>query len=112
MVTTPGGIYAPQGYWVHGSLPNGHWNGFPTWAVLHEDFTASIAAVNNQSRYMYGFLAGEAYSLLNQTQCEVGFTASRFNISVDMDTKIISVILSEDKPFDLDPTRALANISF
>ncbi|KAG5661907.1 hypothetical protein KAF25_004146 [Fusarium avenaceum] len=112
MVTTPGGIYAPQGYWVHGSLPNGHWDGFPTWGVLNEDYISSIAAVNNQSRYMYGFLAGKAYSPLNQTQCEVWFTPSRFNVSADMDTKIISVRLSEEKPSDLDPTRALTNISF
>lgn len=112
MVTTPGGIYAPQGYWVHGSLPNGRWDGSPTWGVLNEDFTSSIAAVNNQSRYMYGFLAGKAYSPLNQTQCEVWFTPSRFNISADMDTKIISVRLTEEKPSDLDPTRALTNISF
>ncbi|KAH7471173.1 hypothetical protein FOMA001_g13645 [Fusarium oxysporum f. sp. matthiolae] len=112
MVTMPGGINTLQGYWVHGSLPNGRWDGFPTWAVLDEGFTSSIAAVNSQSRYIYGFLAGEAYSLLNQTQCEVWFTVSRFNVSVDMDTKIISVRRSEEKPFDLDPTRALANISF
>lgn len=112
MVTTPGGIYAPQGYWVHGSLPNGRWDGFPTWGVLNEDFTASIAAVNNQSRYMYGFLAGKAYSPLNQTQCEISFTPARFNITADMDKKIISVRLSEENPSDLDPTRALANISF
>ncbi|KAF4426160.1 hypothetical protein F53441_14137 [Fusarium austroafricanum] len=111
-VSTPGGIYSPQGYWVHGSLPNGQWAGFPTWGVLYEGFTASIAAVNNQSRYMYGFLAGDAYSMLNQTQCEVWFKPSRFNVSVDMDAKNISVALSHDKAFDIDPSRALANISF
>ncbi|KAF5536607.1 hypothetical protein FMEXI_10206 [Fusarium mexicanum] len=112
MVSTPGGIYAPQGYWVHGSLPNGQWAGFPTWGVVNEGFTSSIAAVNNQSRYMYGFLAGVAYSILNQTQCEVWFTPSRFNVSVDMDAKNISVALSKLDSFDIDPSRALANISF
>jgi hypothetical protein len=111
-VSTPDGIYGPQGYWVHGSLPNGEWAGFPTWGVLYEGFTASIAAVNNQSRYMYGFLAGDAYSMLNQTQCEVWFTPSRFNVSVDMDAKNISVTLSQHKALDIDPSRALANISF
>ncbi|KAF5662036.1 hypothetical protein FCIRC_11641 [Fusarium circinatum] len=112
MVSTPGGIYAPQGYWVNGSLPNGQWAGFPTWGVVNEGFTSSIAAVNNQSRYMYGFLAGGAYSVLNQTQCEVWFTPSRFNVSVDMDAKNISVALSKLDSFDIDPSRALANISF
>ncbi|KAI7770224.1 hypothetical protein LZL87_002595 [Fusarium oxysporum] len=111
-VSTPDGIYGPQGYWVHGSLPNGQWAGFPTWGVLYEGFTTSIAAVNNQSRYMYGFLAGDAYSMLNQTQCEVWFTPSRFNVSVDMDAKNISVTLSQQKALDIDPSRALANISF
>ncbi|KAF5970894.1 hypothetical protein FCOIX_10117 [Fusarium coicis] len=111
-VSTPGGIYGPQGYWVGGSLPNGPWEGFPTWGVLYEGFTTSIAAVNNQSRYMYGFLAGDAYSMLNQTQCEVWFTPSRFNVSVDVDAKNISVTLSQLDVSDIDPSRALANISF
>jgi hypothetical protein len=112
MVSTPGGIYAPQGYWLGGSLPNGPWAGFPTWGVLNGDFTTSIAAVNNQSHYMYGFLAGDAYSMLNQTQCEVWFTPSRFNVSVDTDAKNISVTLLQLDASDIDPTRALANISF
>jgi hypothetical protein len=112
LVSTPGGIYGPQGYWVGGSLPNGPWEGFPTWGVLYEGFTTSIAAVNNQSRYMYGFLAGDAYSMLNQTQCEVWFTPSRFNVSVDVDAKNISVTLSQLGVQDIDPSRALANISF
>ncbi|KAL6923080.1 hypothetical protein FSHL1_000330 [Fusarium sambucinum] len=111
-VSTPGGIYGPQGYWAGGSLPNGPWAGFPTWGVLYEGFTTSIASVNNQSRYMYGFVAGDAYSVLNQTQCEVWFTPSRFNVSVDVDAKNISVTLSEFDAFDINPSRALANISF
>ncbi|KAF5000345.1 hypothetical protein FGRMN_1813 [Fusarium graminum] len=112
MVETPGGLYALQEYWVQGSLPNGEWLGFPTWAVVNEGPTSSIAAVNSQSRYMYGFLAGNSYSLLNQTQCEVSFTVSRFNVSVDMEAKVITVGDSGKNSLDLDPTRALANISF
>ncbi|KAI8653979.1 hypothetical protein NCS56_01353600 [Fusarium sp. Ph1] len=111
LVTTPGGIYAPQGFWVNGDLPNGVWNGFPTWAVLTEDFATALAAVNSQSRYMYGFLAGKAYMALNQTQCEAKFSPTRFKVDVDVSAKNISVVPA-GKGLDIDPSRALVNISF
>ncbi|RSL58974.1 hypothetical protein CEP54_007490 [Fusarium duplospermum] len=111
LVTTPGGIYAPQGFWVNGALPNGVWDGFPTWAVLTEDFATAVAAVNGQSRYMYGFLAGKAYMALNQTQCEAKFSPTRFKVDVDVSAKNISVI-PVGTGIDIDPSRALVNISF
>ncbi|KAJ4179641.1 hypothetical protein NW755_012366 [Fusarium falciforme] len=111
LVGTPGGIYAPQGYWANGSLPNGVWDGFPTWAVVNEGFATALAAVNSQSRYMYGFLAGNAYAVLNQIQCEAKFSPTRFKVEVDVSAKNISVIPVATGS-DIDPSRALANISF
>ncbi|KAH7149709.1 hypothetical protein B0J13DRAFT_663493 [Dactylonectria estremocensis] len=93
-VTTPGGIYAPQGYSAQGSLPNGVCAGFPTRGVLYSDFVTALAAVRSPSRYMYGFVAGKSYSALNQTQCELTFTPASFKVAVGMKTKNISVTRS------------------
>ncbi|KAF3903128.1 hypothetical protein ABW21_db0205737 [Orbilia brochopaga] len=111
--------YIPaQAYRASGSLPNGGWDGFPTWGVLNSGFVTALAAVIGQDRYMYGFLAGGAYKEMNKTQCEVTFTPARFNVSVDMGTKQVTVtpialpkeIRQAD--IDIDPSRALTNISF
>ncbi|KAK7429644.1 hypothetical protein QQZ08_003839 [Neonectria magnoliae] len=91
VVETPGGIYGPQGVWAQGSLPNGERSGFPTWVVVNRDFVTALAAVNSSSQGMYGFVAGEAYQALNQTQCEVVFTPTQFSVTVDMAAKNISV---------------------
>lgn len=60
---------------------------------------------------MYGFLAGNAYPVLNQIQCEATFSPTRFKVGVDMGVKTISVI-PVGTELDIDPSRALANISF
>ncbi|KAH7148939.1 hypothetical protein EDB81DRAFT_883333 [Dactylonectria macrodidyma] len=115
MVTTPGGIYAPQGFWAQGSLPNGVWAGFPTWGVLNSDFVTALAAVRSPSEYMYGFVAGKSYGALNQTQCEVTFRPASFKVAVDMSTKNVSVTkthVSAQSQLDIDPTGGLANVSF
>ncbi len=114
-VATPGGIYGPMGLWTNGSLPNGEWEGFPTWGVLNSDFVTALAAVNSPAQYVYGFAAGKNYSELNRTQCEVTFKPTRFQVSVDMTAKNISVAPVTDQPqpaLDIDPSRALTNVSF
>ncbi|KAF7533606.1 hypothetical protein G7Z17_g13485 [Cylindrodendrum hubeiense] len=115
MVDTPGGRYAPQGLWAQGSLPNDKWDGFPTWGVLNSDFVTALAAVSRQSQYMYGFVAGKSYSPLNQTQCEVSFSPAKFNVTVDMVAKNISVTRihrDAQQQLDIDTTRGLVNVSF
>ncbi|RFU26769.1 hypothetical protein B7463_g9558, partial [Scytalidium lignicola] len=112
---TPGGLYAPTGFWPNGSLPNGDWPGFPTWGVLNSDFVTALAAVKSQDQYMYGFMAGKYYNGLNATQCVVTFTPTRFQVSVDMTAKNISVVpvgIISNPADDIDSSRALVNISF
>ncbi|KAK6330737.1 hypothetical protein TWF718_002938 [Orbilia javanica] len=111
-------LSTPQGYWVGGSLPNGEWKGFPTWGIQTNEYISVLAAVISKDRYMYGFLAGSKYPNLQNTECEVTFAPTKFNVSVDLGTKEITVtpVLLQDgsKPasIDIDPDRAIANNSF
>ncbi|KAK6342239.1 hypothetical protein TWF730_001716 [Orbilia blumenaviensis] len=121
-----------QAYWASGSLPNGKWKGFPTWGISKNDsessayegprlgyeYITALAAVKDQDRYIYGFLAGRKYWELDEAQCEVTFTPTRFNISVDVGIKEVTVaplplqnkILPAD--IDINPSRNVVNNSF
>ncbi|KAK6504307.1 hypothetical protein TWF506_002511 [Arthrobotrys conoides] len=109
------GRFPVQIYRAGGSLPNGEWVGFPTAGILTNEYVSALAAVIGEDRYMYGFLAGDGYKQLNRVQCEVTFTPTRFNVSVDVDAKevVVTPLPQQDYPaVDIDDSRALVNISF
>ncbi|KAL9121150.1 MAG: hypothetical protein Q9187_002295 [Circinaria calcarea] len=87
---TPDGIYHPTVFWANGALPTGTWDGYPTWAVLHNGTVTAIAAVANSSHYMYGFAVGYWSEDLNHIQCEVKFSPMLFSIEVDAKSQIIT----------------------
>ena len=45
-------------------------------------------------------------------QCEATFTPTRFNVTVDVAKKTITVSHTEEVPHDIDPTGSLINIAF
>ncbi|KAK6352529.1 hypothetical protein TWF730_009353 [Orbilia blumenaviensis] len=118
LVQTPGLSYYPQAYWAGGSLPNGAWDGFPTWGVSNSDRISALAGVIGQDRYLYGFLGGSEYPRLNDVQCEVTFTPTMFNVSVNVLRRqvIVTPATTGDggiqRSTDIDPSRALVNNSF
>jgi hypothetical protein len=113
---TPGGVYAPTGFWANGSLPTGDWFGYPTWAVFDNStifVLAAVADVSNE-RLMYGTLSGGFLPNLNNIQCEATFTQSLFSIKVDIQAQNITVSLlnSTSAPSNMTINDALAHAAF
>ncbi|KAJ9130910.1 hypothetical protein NKR23_g11961 [Pleurostoma richardsiae] len=79
------------GYWVNGSLPNGDWTGFPTWAGFDNGTVFALGASNGGCRHIYGFIGGSYYDFFNNIQCEVTFTPDTFEVAANMAAKIITV---------------------
>ncbi|EFW99165.1 hypothetical protein CMQ_5586 [Grosmannia clavigera kw1407] len=116
-VTVSGGdVSPPDVVWATGSLPTGHWQGFPFWGVGTDTMVALAAVGNNDTdQFAYGFVAGNFYAVLNQAQCAVTFTPTLFHVDVDMGSKNITVTpeMAGSRPVvDIDPSRALTNVSF
>lgn len=99
---TPGGVYAPVGFWVNGSLPTGPMNAYPAWGVLTNATVNAIAAVRNETTFMYGFVNGGFYSTLNDIQCTAEFTPSLFDVHVEPAANSISVthLTDDTEPMD------------
>jgi hypothetical protein len=93
---TPGGYFAPTGFWANGSLPTGDWFGYPTWAVLANSTIFVLAALADESNehFMYGTLSGAFIPQLNNIQCEARFTIGLFSVRVDTQAQNITVSLT------------------
>lgn len=81
----------------------------------HDDYSEILAwaARSINSRNCIVIASGrQNYTNLNQTQCDVTFTPTRFNVSVDLIVKTIQVVALPDiSATDIDPTGNLtANV--
>ncbi|KAH8589530.1 hypothetical protein B0O99DRAFT_472061, partial [Bisporella sp. PMI_857] len=118
-VPIPESRITPTVVWANGSLPNGKWSGFPSWASFRSESVVALAA-NYTQRYMYGFIGGFYYANtaygppLNNIQCEATFHPESFEVYVNTTTKSISVTpLGESVPQkDIDSSRRLVNTTF
>ena len=62
-------------------------------------------------RKYLAFATGSSYAMLNTTQCEIEFTPTRFNVSVSLGGRNITVTpTNETDVEDIDPTRYLKGV--
>ena len=89
-----------------GSLPNGYWDDFRAFGLSTTCLTAAVA---NDSRYLYGFLAGRYHENVNQMQCEVTFKPAQFHIEADLNGQMVNVtkFTGELSVRDIDPSGLL-----
>lgn len=58
-------------------------------------------------RRFIGFATGKNYDFLNTTQCELDFVPARFNVSVNVAGRNITVTPTDEKAEDINPSRHL-----
>ncbi|KAL8345859.1 hypothetical protein RB601_005767 [Gaeumannomyces tritici] len=99
--------------WAWADLPNGNWSGSQVWSENESlNTTVVIANSNQRGRYMYGFVAGDAYPSLQGVQCSVIFKPTKFDILVNDTDKSIQVKPITGSNDDIDPSRDLVNNAF
>lgn len=103
-------------FYVRGNLPdtddspewsnylNNEGNSIVAMGVAH--FKDPHAEVLPPRRYI-GFAAGESYDYLDKIQCELDFVPRRFNVSVDIKDRHITVAPTDDAIDGIDPSRRL-----
>ena len=103
-------------YNVKGSLPNepaGVYEYFPM-MNFNDDYSEILAwAARSVNGWNSIAIASgkQNYTDLNQTQCEVTFAPTTFNVSVDTAAKAITVTISKPSAVDIEPTGNLtANV--
>ncbi|KAK7000704.1 hypothetical protein R3P38DRAFT_2796960 [Favolaschia claudopus] len=87
------------------------------YAVLSTENPAShIFALQGKSRashHFFGIAAGDgAYSMMNQTQCEVIFVPQKFQVLVNMTNSLIEVKPLGNSLVEIDPSAATYGIGF
>jgi hypothetical protein len=111
----PGSQLDAAAYSATGSLPNGHWPGFPALGFEGGNSTIfAIAASYGKGRYVYGIVSGHIWANFTGIQCEVRFTPDIFQVTVNVASKNISVTpLGDQSGFvDFNNSESLKNVAF
>ena len=110
----------PYIYYATGRFPNGNWSVnssadfFAVTGLGGDDEIAAIGARNGADRSIALLTAGETYIHLNQTQCDIIYTPSLFNVDVNTINRTIQVSPipsssgAASATVNFDPTHGLA----
>jgi hypothetical protein len=102
----------PYIYYAIGHFPNNQDNHTDFFSMIGMAGNASIVALSAKryaNRTVILITAGSDYDVLNQTQCEISFVPTMFNIHVDVVEKLITVQPGGSVPAtSFDPTGKIA----
>ena len=91
---------------VNSSLSDGYLENYAQVGFNLTEEVVSLSGHINNEEGILAIVSGQSYNELNQTQCSVNFTPTRFRIAVDVIQKQINVSVVDTKITDMNPTTA------
>ncbi|KAJ9615561.1 hypothetical protein H2200_001636 [Cladophialophora chaetospira] len=110
LITSKDGFYRYDVYGPLANEPPGTYEAFPitSWDADSSNLLAWAARSYNRSNIITLASGHSGYTSYNQTQCEVTFVPTTFEVSVNLTAKLITVEALPDDTEDFEPTGHLA----